>query len=103
MLQDLSYDRSDSFMDDCNPTSRCCKICLMTVQIPLWTIVTNSGALPKTGYDSSDSSMDDCNVVNLNNHRRNFKVQIPLWTIVTLKPAAQKPATPGFRFLYGRL
>ena len=63
----------------------------MTVQIPLWTIVTNSGALPKTGYDSSDSSMDDCNVVNLNNHRRNFKVQIPLWTIVTLTGCVFRP------------
>ena len=52
---------------------------------------------------SSDSSMDDCNPETTYEVEEIYTVQIPLWTIVTLKPAAQKPATPGFRFLYGRL
>ncbi len=56
----------------------------MSVQIPLWTIVTwtevNDGDL----LTGSDSSMDDCNVLDMDIPAEDRLVQIPLWTIVTV-------------------
>ncbi len=125
-LKMKSINRSDSSMDDCNPTRPGVSGFSTRVQIPLWTIVTflivKALKLHKQGSDSSmddcneafdgpknkgrtrsDSSMDDCN------HERNLQglrgdsVQIPLWTIVTIRSRRTEPGPTLFRFLYGRL
>ncbi len=74
---------SDSSMDDCNTSSRILLPPIITVQIPLWTIVTSSSSFSPPTILSSDSSMDDCNKSNDINRKEFSTVQIPLWTIVT--------------------
>ena len=73
-------------MDDCNPSRSRISSCDKPVQIPLWTIVTDTVNDPayveKAG---SDSSMDDCNLQSGLRLLRYLLVQIPLWTIVTIK------------------
>ncbi len=49
-------------MDDCNSGAERQSLPGSDVQIPLWTIVTCSGAGHGPGAEGSDSSMDDCNV-----------------------------------------
>ena len=73
---------SDSSMDDCNQLPTCSSMDGNTVQIPLWTIVTDSGLPVRLPDHRSDSSMDDCN-----GHHRNSVTQ----------------RFNEFRFLYGRL
>ena len=92
-------------MDDCNGATGTWPGRKMSVQIPLWTIVTGGRIRHATIDSSSDSSMDDCNhklqlrggvllarsdssMDDCNNPfivsvKTYYKVQIPLWTIVT--------------------
>ena len=55
----------------------------MTVQIPLWTIVTRKDSKFYGLECGSDSSMDDCNDDPQPVVFKKIEVQIPLWTIVT--------------------
>ena len=72
--------RSDSSMDVVTRAEQTKE--KVSVQIPLWTIVTAG---------QSDRRL------------RSRVVQIPLWTIVTLRPAWVIAENVKFRFLYGRL
>ncbi len=68
-------------MDDCNKVLLIARVSFLTVQIPLWTIVTPRRLKKKEVLAGSDSSMDDCN-----------------------EPALEPTVTESeFRFLYGRL
>ena len=72
---------SDSSMDDCNQVIILRHVNGLSVQIPLWTIVTSQPGQPGAFERRSDSSMDDCNAF------------YPMFCFQGLK----------FRFLYGRL
>ncbi len=48
-------------MDDCNSTCSFTATGALTVQIPLWTIVTELLKPERREEPGSDSSMDDCN------------------------------------------
>jgi len=72
---------SDSSMDDCNMLHAHNTATRTFVQIPLWTIVTDTMQGRRPGDYGSDSSMDDCNDLSIECAR----------------------TCPMFRFLYGRL
>ncbi len=76
---------SDSSMDDCNYVGYKCGNCGKPVQIPLWTIVTESEDQEKIDLETVQIPL--WTIVTINSVRLFnlfLPVQIPLWTIVTL-------------------
>ena len=78
-------------MDDCNQVIILRHVNGLTVQIPLWTIVTIGRFVRVDKEARSDSSMDDCNTMDNLDAELSGQVQIPLWTIVTRKNYRDRP------------